>query len=84
MRGNVSAAGFAEAQRLLQYEKQDPAIEASRLKLEALRRRVPDSSVADRLNRYEASLERAIDRTLNQLERTQRLRKGQMVPPSGS
>jgi hypothetical protein len=43
--------------------------------------KVRDSAAADRLNRYEASLERAIDRTLNQIERVQRLRKGQIVPP---
>jgi hypothetical protein len=30
---------------------------------------------------YEASLERAFDWTLNQLERIQRMRKGQVVPP---
>ncbi len=35
----------------------------------------------DRLLRYEASLERAFDRTLNQLERLQRMRHGQPVPP---
>ena len=35
----------------------------------------------DQLLRYEASLERAFDRTLNQLERLQRMRKGQPVPP---
>jgi hypothetical protein len=34
----------------------------------------------DRLLRYEASLERAFDRTLNQLKRLQRMRKGQPVP----
>ena len=36
----------------------------------------------DRLLRYEASLERAFDRTLNQLKRLQRMRKGQPVPPT--
>jgi len=35
----------------------------------------------DRLLRYETSLDRAIDRTLNQLERYQRMRLGQPVPP---
>ncbi len=37
--------------------------------------------VLDRLLRYEASLDRAFDRTLNQLERLQRMRRGQAVPP---
>ena len=36
----------------------------------------------DRMLRYEASLERAFDRALNQLERQQRMRLGQPVPPS--
>lgn len=35
----------------------------------------------DRLLRYEANLERSFDRTLNQLERLQRMRLGQPVPP---
>jgi len=35
----------------------------------------------DLLLRYEATLDRAIDRTLNQLERYQRLRLGHPVPP---
>jgi len=36
----------------------------------------------DLLLRYETNLERAFDRTLNQLERLQRMRKGQPVPPT--
>lgn len=36
---------------------------------------------ADRLLRYEAGIERAFDRTLRQLERLQRMRLGQPVPP---
>lgn len=36
----------------------------------------------DLLIRYESSLERAFDRALNQLERLQRIRKGQPVPPT--
>ena len=43
---------------------------------------VPSGDAAERLQRYEASLERAIDRTLGQLERLQRLRMGQPVPPT--
>jgi hypothetical protein len=52
-----------------------------RLQIEKLRQHIPASPCADRLLRYEASLERAFDRTLNQLERIQRMRKGQIVPP---
>jgi hypothetical protein len=40
-----------------------------------------DSGGLDRLIRYETSLERAFDRTLTQLERVQRMRKGQPLPP---
>ena len=36
----------------------------------------------DLLLRYESNLERAFDRTLNQLERLQRMRKGQPAPPT--
>ena len=43
---------------------------------------VPRQEAADRLLRYEGTLERAFDRTLAQLERLQRLRLGQPVPPA--
>ena len=42
---------------------------------------VSDPGALDRLVRYESSLERAFDRTLAQLERAQRVRKGQPLPP---
>jgi hypothetical protein len=42
---------------------------------------VPRSRELDRLLRYEASLERSFDRTLGQLERLQRTRKGEPVAP---
>ena len=60
-------------------ERQRRLIEADRLRLEFVRRNVPDSSQLDRLLRYEASLERGFDRTLTQLERLQRMRLGQPV-----
>ena len=41
----------------------------------------PESPALHRLLDYEASLERAFDRTLSQLERLQRMRLGQAVPP---
>ena len=56
-------------------------IEADREKLEVLRHGVPEPERLDRLLRYEASLERSFDRTVNQLERLQRLRLGQPVAP---
>jgi hypothetical protein len=48
---------------------------------ELLKCAVPDSDEMDRLLRYEASLDRLFDRTLAQLERLQRMRHGQPVPP---
>ena len=41
----------------------------------------PDAPELDRLLRYETSLDRLFDRTLSQLERLQRMRRGQPVPP---
>ena len=67
--------------RLERWEKERASIEASRLKLEAQRRTVPYSPRLDQLIRYSASLERTFERTLNQLERAQRRRLGQPVPP---
>jgi uncharacterized membrane protein YccC len=71
----------AEVRRLKRYRKTRASIEVDRTKLEILRRSVPESPSLDRFLRYEASLERAFDRTLSQLERLQRMRLGQPVPP---
>ena len=70
-----------EIRHLKRYQKSRASIESDRTKLEILRRNVPDPSRLDRLLRYEASLERAFDRALNQLERLQRMRLGQPVTP---
>src|SRR5260370_9540482 len=70
-----------EIRRLERYRKEHAKIRASKLELESLRRTVPEGPQADRLLRYEAALSREIDRTLNQLERLQRMRLGQPVPP---
>jgi len=40
-----------------------------------------DSDTLSRFPRYETSIDRAFDRTLTQLERYQRMRKGQNIPP---
>jgi hypothetical protein len=45
--------------------------------MELLRWAIPDPGAMDRLLRYEASLERELDRTLMQLERHQRMRESQ-------
>lgn len=49
--------------------------------LEQLRRSLPEADRMERLLRYEATLERAFDRALVQLERLQRMRLGQPVIP---
>jgi hypothetical protein len=64
-----------EIKRLKSY-KSEPAL------IESLRGNVTYAPQLDRLLRYESSLERAFDRTLNQLERLKRIRKGQPVPPT--
>jgi len=70
-----------EIRRLRNYRQEQAEKESERTKLEVLRRKVPESEKLDRLLRYETSLERAFDRTLTQLERAQRIRKGQPLPP---
>jgi hypothetical protein len=61
------------------YKKGKASINAERIELESLRRSVPDGPQLDRLLKYEASINREIDRTLTQLERLQRMRLGQPV-----
>jgi hypothetical protein len=70
-----------EIKRLEHYKKEQAAVLASKLKLESLRRSVPEGSQLERLLRYSAAISRDIERTLNQLERLQRMRCGQAVLP---
>jgi hypothetical protein len=78
---NILQAIDAEIHRLKVFQKRSVSIESERIRIEILRQGVPDAPGIDRFLRYEASLERAFDRTLNQLERLQRLRLGQPVAP---
>ena len=55
---------------------------AEREKLESQSAGVPEPSRTDRLLKYGASIQRDYDRSLNQLERLQRARKGQPVLPT--
>jgi hypothetical protein len=55
--------------------------ERSRMNVELLRGNIMYAQL-DRLLRYESNFERAFDRILDQLERLQRIRKGQPVPPT--
>ena len=70
-----------EIRRLKALHKRRVSGESQQNEIERLRRNVPESPGLDRVLRYEASLERAFDRTLGQLERLQRLRLGQPVAP---
>ena len=45
------------------------------------RQSIPSADAADRILRYETSIERQLFRAVNQLERLQRQRKGEPVPP---
>jgi hypothetical protein len=42
---------------------------------------LPSASATDKLQRYEAHVDRQLSRTMDQLERLQRRRKGENVPP---
>jgi|SRR5665213_2110864 len=71
----------AEIQLFQNYRQKQDEIESERTKLEVLRRGVPEAAKADVLMRYEVMLERAFERTLNQFERIQRLRRGLPTAP---
>jgi hypothetical protein len=71
-----------EIDRLLRYEKVVEERAREQRKLEIRSGGVPEASRLDRLLRYNANLERGFDRTLNQLERIQRIRRGQPVAPT--
>ena len=42
---------------------------------------LPSADTLDKILRYETTLERQLYRAMNQLERLQRLRQGEAVPP---
>jgi len=71
----------AEIERLREIQQTQAPEWLKRNQLEVLRLTINEGVGLDRLVRYEASLERAFDRTLAQLERLQRMRLGQPVIP---
>jgi len=71
----------AKIERLKELEKGLLGIEVQRLAFKLSAAVIPGQEVLDRLLRYETHLSREIDRILNQLERLQRMRKGQPPPP---
>jgi hypothetical protein len=66
-----------EIQRLTEAQTALHESQPEQTEIEQLRRNLPDVDRMERLLRYEASLERAFDRTLAQLERLQEMRLGQ-------
>ena len=57
-------------------EKEDMEMEAG-----TLSNFLPDKPMVDKILRYEMTIERQLYRAINQLERLQRARKGDSVPP---
>ena len=55
--------------------------EAEKLKVRLDASLLPGQKIVDKLLRYETSLQRQMYQAMNQLERLQRLRKGEVVPP---
>ena len=70
-----------EMMRLAKLHDAAAAVEELKREHNLAGTRVPPQAVSDRLIRYEAHLSREFDRTLNQLERLQRMRNGQPVLP---
>jgi hypothetical protein len=70
-----------EIRYLRRDQKARASVQASRIQLEMMSHNVPDGPALDRLLRYETTLDRSFERTLNQLERLQRKRLGQPILP---
>lgn len=68
-------------ERVGSFKRAAASAAARQAKVELLTSNILDGPVLDRILRAQASIERAIDRTLNRLERLQRMRLGQSVPP---
>ena len=63
-----------EIARLMKYREDKASVDREKQQLERLRRHVPDGPRLERLLRYEAHLDRGIERDLVQLERAQQMR----------
>ena len=70
-----------EIMRLAELQHTAAEVEKLRQEQNVACARVPAQEVSDRLLRYETHLSREFDRTLAQLERVQRMRLGQPLPP---
>jgi hypothetical protein len=72
----------AEIKRLTKLENILETDDKKRIQYKLSAAIIPGHEASERLLRYETHLSREIDRILNQLERLQRMRKGQPVPPT--
>jgi hypothetical protein len=70
-----------ERRRLKAMHAESAQAERDRMKLAVTVRAIPRPERAELLPKYEAALERAFDRTLSQLDRIQRERRGQPQAP---
>jgi hypothetical protein len=66
---------------LTEIEKRLTTMEVEKMKYKLSAAVIPSQEVMDLLMRYETHISREIDRILNRLERLQRMRKGQPLPP---
>jgi hypothetical protein len=71
----------AKIEHLEMVEKTLNVIDQEKMKYKSLAAVIPGQEESDHLLRYETHFSREIDRTLNRLERLQRIRKGQPLPP---
>ena len=78
---NVLCEIDQESGRLRRYQQVRASLETMGTPPEVVRHSVSDAPTLDGLLRYEAALDRSFDRTLNRLERLQRMRLGQPVLP---
>ena len=71
----------AETERLTELEKVLVTGDMQRVEYKLSAAVIPGQEVMELLMRYETHFSREIDKILNQLERLQRMRKGQPLPP---
>ena len=71
----------AEIARLGKLEQALEICDRERIEFKSSAAIIPSSEASDRLLRYETHLSREMDRILNRLERLQRMRRGQPLPP---
>lgn len=70
-----------ENERLNQLHEEFTEIETLRLRARVMGFSLPSADASDRILRYEAAIERQLYRAIAQLERLQRQRRGEPVPP---